>query len=414
MRINSTHIDIDRPRFLSRLLVITLLFFGHILGNQSSLKLIYPTQPRKIVRAPGVFIKGMVTSSASGTLQLLTKAAVHEEIDVSNADARQNFPRAIRDLWPNDFILGTIMVEVEEFDGDKRSLNFQYSTKDQVTLRKFWELIDFRKILARVYDQSSKTADVHLTGYLSNNRTFNPDGNPSQKDIFAFPHQLQPGHNTFYLQIIDSGGETAFNDSVAFFYQVEPLDISAGTEFGRYRFHTADNESGCALCHGEMEEDNCLRCHEPIIGHQYAHPPTEDDGCSTCHDYGSSPRNQTIADMYSDIETCLMCHGDQEEALDMDLIHPPFEEGCVFCHDSHSSPNDAILVRSVIDVCSYCHDDIVGTNHPVANHPLEGNRDPLSAGRKFSCASCHNPHASNAESLLRESWFTLCGKCHDK
>jgi predicted CXXCH cytochrome family protein len=305
-------------------------------------------------------------------------------------------------------------VEVEEFDGDKKSINYQYSTQDQVTLRKFWDLIDFRKILARVYDQSSKTAEVHLTGYLSNNRTFNPDGNSNQKDIFSFPHRLQPGHNTFYLQIIDSGGETVLSDSVAFFYQIEPLDISAGAGFGRYRFHTADNENGCALCHGEMEEDNCLRCHKPIIGHQNAHPPTEDDGCSTCHDYESSPRNQTVSDMYSDIEPCLMCHSDQEDALSMDLIHPPFEEGCVFCHDPHSSPNDAMLVKPVIDVCTYCHDDIVGTNHPVANHPLEGEKDPLRAGRRFSCASCHNPHASNSESLLRESWFTLCSKCHEK
>ncbi|MFC1620543.1 cytochrome c3 family protein [Candidatus Neomarinimicrobiota bacterium] len=404
-----------RTRISSRAALLVVFLFSQILGNQPSLKLIYPARGQKIVHAPGAYIKGMVTSSSSGTLQLLIRAAVREQIDVSNPDAKQNFPSVIRNLWPDNFILETIQVKVGEYDGDTKILSYQFTAQDQVDLRKFWGLVEFRKILARVYDQSSSAADVHLSGYISNNRSLNLDEMRNHKDIFAFAHQLRPGRNTFYLQILDNKGENVLTDSVALFYKIEPLDESAGSGYVRYQFHTADNERGCAACHGAMEEDNCLKCHQPIIGYQYTHPPTEEEGCSSCHDYESSPRNQTISDMYSDIEPCLMCHSDQEDALSsMDLVHPPFEEGCVFCHDSHSSPNGAMLVRPVIDVCGYCHDDIIGTNHPVANHPLEGEHDPLRTGRRFSCASCHDPHASNEASLLRESWFTLCSKCHQK
>ena len=53
--------------------------------------------------------------------------------------------------------------------------------------------------------------------------------------------------------------------------------------------------------------------------------------------------------------------------------------------------------------------------HPWATHPVTGIDDPLNAGQKMSCLSCHVQHASDQTKLIRASAdakMDVCDSCH--
>jgi predicted CXXCH cytochrome family protein len=94
-------------------------------------------------------------------------------------------------------------------------------------------------------------------------------------------------------------------------------------------------------------------------------------------------------------------------------------------------------------VCTRCHEDVLSKPHPSTvfeklvkrkrnpredltrrlfggeedlGHPLRG-KDPKRAGRKFGCVSCHLPHSSDWQYLIRYQVADpsdLCGYCHKK
>lgn len=132
-----------------------------------------------------------------------------------------------------------------------------------------------------------------------------------------------------------------------------------------------------------------------------------------CHDPGSDPKYQLYSDKNYDAALCYECHGDKQEAQSKPTVHAVSED-CRTCHDVHGSRNDALVVDRVNIVCSSCHPDVAKTPHPVVNHPLEGRPDPLREGKELSCATCHNPHASDHPRLLNMSQLNLCAACHQK
>jgi predicted CXXCH cytochrome family protein len=114
-----------------------------------------------------------------------------------------------------------------------------------------------------------------------------------------------------------------------------------------------------------------------------------------------------------------MCHEDFNNAS----VHSPVAQGkCLTCHAHHSAKNSDLLVQPLNIMCLICHENVLYTPHVIAGtlsggHPLSGEKDPLRKDRPFTCVSCHNPHGSESEGLLRfksRGTFSLCRKCHDK
>jgi len=128
------------------------------------------------------------------------------------------------------------------------------------------------------------------------------------------------------------------------------------------------------------------------------------------------------------------------------VLHGPYEKGeCLICHDPHSSEFKAQTRTSVNSLCLECHapgrtaaktvslfnlktisladfeaipkvelDPTRRFGHPRPTHPVAEVADPLHAGEKISCLSCHDPHASTLPNLLvlANDGGNMCEACH--
>ena len=79
------------------------------------------------------------------------------------------------------------------------------------------------------------------------------------------------------------------------------------------------------------------------------------------------------------------------------------------------------IVKPTCLLCLSCHTEKGSGRRIIAGyvygnrHPTHGVLDPLRKGRELTCASCHNPHASDSSKFIRLNagrGFELCGKCH--
>jgi DmsE family decaheme c-type cytochrome len=74
---------------------------------------------------------------------------------------------------------------------------------------------------------------------------------------------------------------------------------------------------------------------------------------------------------------------------------------CASCHDPHGSPSQSLLrATDVNQLCYQCHAEKRG--------PFIYEHAPV----RDSCLNCHLPHGSNHERLLRSSLPMLCQQCH--
>jgi predicted CXXCH cytochrome family protein len=120
-------------------------------------------------------------------------------------------------------------------------------------------------------------------------------------------------------------------------------------------------------------------------------------------------------------DKCLDCH----DSLDKPIKHAAAEEDCTYCHGPHEEkvgpPNDNPyrLTAPLNELCITCHEGMK-EQHPVAGHPTSLPQDPLYPKKKFTCISCHNPHQSSMEKLIRYDYSAgnspykgqFCAVCH--
>lgn len=84
----------------------------------------------------------------------------------------------------------------------------------------------------------------------------------------------------------------------------------------------------------------------------------------------------------------------------MVYVHYPYEEKeCGSCHDPNSL---GTMVEPQPGLCYMCHEDF--------NNQYTTIHGPVAGGY---CTSCHNPHRSESEKLLRFTGAQLCLHCHE-
>lgn len=234
----------------------------------------------------------------------------------------------------------------------------------------------------------------------------------------------------------------------------------------------------------------CDRCHEvAVLGGVYEEYRTPEDPsglCTECHDEcrvhpvtagspggtGTMDGGNALPETAQDTEeiTCLTCHyvhkkidlfrrglirgdpadGEQRfkvvcsrchrRGLEEYSPHSLENRTCQQCHERIPAPGDPpddYLTRNPSFVCNFCH-GVAGGEHYLAVNPFSDpdiqwrNEEvdiPLFKGR-FSCISCHDPHATDRKKkkLLRRSYLELvsdsnrvnphwknimCVTCHD-
>jgi predicted CXXCH cytochrome family protein len=220
-------------------------------------------------------------------------------------------------------------------------------------------------------------------------------------------------------------------------------------EYSYAYFHNDNNEKICAKCHDmsvneidgvafeDISKSNCYQCHSNVgtkklhtnaDSKQHAHAPSVNWLCTSCHngqigEYNMFDANKTKYSVPDPIEgLCFKCHKKTKELWDKKRFkHEPVASGrCNKCHNPHASDSINYLRKSEWELCIGCHKDKAEGSHIVKTfskvmHPTKDKKDPSRKGRDLSCVSCHNPHVSNAPSLLQsESVMGLCSRCHKK
>ncbi len=197
---------------------------------------------------------------------------------------------------------------------------------------------------------------------------------------------------------------------------------------------TAAERMGCEACHGpakvhaesggeergglitfrrddstsiERRNGICLSCHDGgarLFWLEGAHA-SRNVACTDCHRIMAPSGERSQLKLGTVIETCGQCHA-QRRAQMARYAHMPVREGkmdCASCHNPHGTPTEKLLkAASVNEVCFQCHAEKRG--------PFLWEHAPVTE----SCSNCHDPHGSNNEKLLVIPRARLCQRCHDE
>jgi DmsE family decaheme c-type cytochrome len=198
---------------------------------------------------------------------------------------------------------------------------------------------------------------------------------------------------------------------------------------------TSQEREGCEGCHGpasrhiaSKESDNgaegdiisfrkdsprpveernaiCLTCHEKGDRHYWSGSAHEMRGlaCTNCHQIMEkvSVKHQLVKS--TELETCFQCHKDIRAKL-ANNSHMPLTGGnmtCTSCHNPHGSATDKLLREaSINETCYKCHADKRG--------PFLWEHEPV----RDNCLNCHDAHGSTNEYMLKVQRPRLCSQCH--
>jgi DmsE family decaheme c-type cytochrome len=156
----------------------------------------------------------------------------------------------------------------------------------------------------------------------------------------------------------------------------------------------------------------CLSCHEAKGRTHWQGSAHQRAGltCVQCHDphndFGGTPGPKSAVGGPGAItQKCLSCHGQMRAALHQRSAHP-LRDGqmeCSSCHNPHGSSGEKMLKQaSVNDLCYTCHQNLRG--------PFLWEHSPV----REDCLTCHRAHGSNYPQLLQARVSQLCQSCHQQ
>ena len=149
----------------------------------------------------------------------------------------------------------------------------------------------------------------------------------------------------------------------------------------------------------------CLACHQKGERNYWAGSVHETRGvaCTNCHSVMKDVSRKHNLKTEVEAETCFQCH-QLKRAQVQYSSHMPIREGkltCSSCHNPHGTVTDKLIRQaSVNDNCYTCHAEKRG--------PFTWEHAPV----RESCLNCHTPHGSNYENLLIVARPRLCNECH--
>lgn len=156
--------------------------------------------------------------------------------------------------------------------------------------------------------------------------------------------------------------------------------------------------------------ENCMSCHASG-GHQQlwygsAHD-TSNVSCLDCHSVHHAKSPEKLLAKRTDTELCFTCHAGIRKAQfqrSTHLFRNEWGEGrvsCVSCHQPHGSTAEKLMrASSTNETCYTCHQEKRG--------PFLWEHSPA----RENCLNCHTPHGSNNPGLLTQRTTFLCQSCH--
>lgn len=152
---------------------------------------------------------------------------------------------------------------------------------------------------------------------------------------------------------------------------------------------------------------SCVDCHKEIkelISKKKAHEPAK-ESCETCHKrHGFKQELVLVKDLPG---LCIDCHTQVQEEMDAEKVHGALSQGgCTVCHDPHASDKKSFLRETGDDkpVCTLCHENLSTALNADESHK------PFKSG---DCAQCHTAHSSKYNNLMKDSETAVCARCHE-
>jgi predicted CXXCH cytochrome family protein len=163
----------------------------------------------------------------------------------------------------------------------------------------------------------------------------------------------------------------------------------------------------CADCHTDVAAGFTSATHSWIQG-QGAN--AVEVGCESCHGPGSihvtsGGAFHTIVNPGRSPETCFQCHQDKAGEFRLPHRHPVLE-GRVSCSDCHEPHTGSVLPGG--DLHSAAQNDTCFKCHSAQRGPHVFEHEAMREG----CTSCHAPHGSVNEKLLKMRGNNVCLTCH--
>jgi predicted CXXCH cytochrome family protein len=184
-----------------------------------------------------------------------------------------------------------------------------------------------------------------------------------------------------------------------------------------------------------LNTETCLKCHPAKNQGKFVHTAVG-FGCESCHVAASTEYQTTIMLRATGGNLCGKCHELRKEPL----LHGPYKSGqCLICHNPHAEDHPSQTRAAVDTLCLACHmlnqpdarvnaaarvvtlldgreyDLAAWESAPKISEGHAGNigvahgaaggftvNQPGKREVEINCLSCHDPHASKSDHLLRK------------
>ena len=163
----------------------------------------------------------------------------------------------------------------------------------------------------------------------------------------------------------------------------------------------------CAECHSDVTSHFAGATHANLM---VAGDSAKETGCETCHGPGSLHVKSgggpgTIINPGKSPQVCFQCHLDKRGQFNLPYSHPVLSGhmGCIDCHNPHQGdavPTGGTQLTVTNQTCIKCHAQQAG--------PFVFEHEALRQG----CTTCHEPHGSVNDKMLKVRNQNLCLQCH--
>jgi predicted CXXCH cytochrome family protein len=356
-----------------------------------------------------------VAKGLDSTLLVSAQWETENYIDLTTNEARQGFPKLFYKLFEPQTTLQLMTYSYRTIHGYTQPETVNYAYTDTMNIKNLWGRPELANLMKGAQNADFQYVLLHLRGWKDSlySTTFD-DPSADSRSLYKIQVHLLAGTNALYFA--PSGRKS---DAIEFTknYQNEFLPLDSRT----WHFHNSDLEKGCTTCHdglpssfnGDSMKADCATCHKALAGGAYKHSPVEMNECEDCHSWSVEKKAMIVTKGMPD--ACYDCHEQRRAQVDSSAVPHPVAGDCLTCHSPHSTRNEHILKKDIYALCSSCHPEYT-LNHPVGHHPVRFLKIANQGNKEISCVSCHQPHGSQNQSLLNVSGgrMMVCLQCHNK
>ena len=402
-----------RKRILLIIMTATgIIFFGDV--SAPRITILSPSASDSVSYDQSKLLILSVEKQSVPNLLVSTQWNVLRYMDVSPVASKKSFPRDFYKLFDPKATIGQLIYRYKTGNGYTSPETLSYVYRDTMTIRTLWSTPSLTKFAQETQPTEVLGVELSVTGWKDS--LYEPvydDPNADGRALYKLHIQLVSGVNRIYL-----GTATGKDAAVEYYADFRPE--FKPTEERRHHFHNSTLEQSCTTCHeglpsadsGATMKVDCATCHKGFAAAEFLHAPVQMKECGSCHAW-SADKKMLVA-VKATPELCYDCHAEKKESVENSAFPHPVASECLTCHSAHGTNNKHQLKTDVYTLCSSCHPDMT-VNHPVGKHPVRFAKNEVN-GEEVSCVSCHNPHGSANDHLLKVGGgrMMICLECHQK